>query len=340
MSPAAKTQSRKKTKTTSAGKASKSTSKKTATKKKSATKKAPAKAAAKKAPAKKAPAKKAPARKAPAKKASTRKAPAKKASAKKAPVKQAPAKKPAAKATPAKKTSTKAPAKPKAAPKPKAPPRRRISPKQRMEEILERLDRSFGAVDVPGESRDTLERAVYLVLREKATSGTTEKALEVLREEYVDWNEVRVSRASELSRMMLGSSRPPSLRRLYPRAQRMRDMIDQIYNDRNDTSLDFLLDMKPKDQLEYLEDLDDLGMHNAYALVQWLSGDDKLVLVSSEMARVAQTLGLTETAAVTKVRKELGALIEQAELVKLQAHLNQLADLEGSWPSSLAEYTT
>lgn len=216
--------------------------------------------------------------------------------------------------------------------------KRRLSPKARLAEVIERLDRSFGALHLP-ETHSVLEKAVYLVLREKGSAHGTSRALKSLREDFVDWNEVRVSRAAELSRLLTGTSKGTSLRRFEERANRVRELIDQIYNDRNEPSLEFLLDEKPAGQLEYLEDLDDLGLHNAYALVQWLAGDERLTLVSAEMAQASRKLGLTDSAAVTKVRKELSALAADSTLlVTVQAHLNQLGELEDSdWPSSLKE---
>jgi endonuclease III len=237
----------------------------------------------------------------------------------------------------------KATAKKSATPKKKAPKRASSrSPKARLGQVVERLDKAFGAIKLP-DTEDVLEKAVYLILREGLSDTAVKKAMNSLREEFVDWNEVRTSPPSELARMMLATSRASSLRKVDVFVRRVVDMIDQVYNDRNDTPFDFLLDMKARDQIEYLEDLDDLGLHNAYALVQWLSGDNKLALVSSEMAKTAQKLGLTDTAAVTKVRKELSALVgtEADALVTAQAHLNQLGELDDDeWPSSLSEFVS
>ncbi len=318
----------------------KSTAKKPSAKKPSAKKKAaPKQAAAKKPVAKKATGKKATGKKATGKKAAPKKKASKPAAAKKSPAKKSPAKAAPAKAAPAKAApAKKAPAKP-AAPKKAAVRVSRASPKVRLPKILELLDKAFGTI-VPPQTESVIEKAVYLVLREWGSSAAVAKAMDTLRSEFVDWNEVRVSSTSELARIMLGSSRPSSLRKLHPFALRLRDMIDQVYSDRNDTSFDFLLDLKPKDQIEFLEDLDDLGLHNAYALVQWIAGDDKLALVSSEAAQVAQKLGLVESAAVTRVRKDLGALAPNKDFISWQAHLNQLGEMEpDEWPSSLAEYT-
>ncbi|MCB9899461.1 MAG: hypothetical protein H6825_15750 [Planctomycetes bacterium] len=204
--------------------------------------------------------------------------------------------------------------------------------------VLEKLDKQYGAVALP-ETRDVLEKAVCLVLREVTTPQNVLKALEVLRADFVDWNEVRVSSPSELSRLLSGSSRASTLRRWDVHARRLREMVDQVYNDKNVATLEFLLEAKPKEQIEYLEDLDDLGLYNAHALVQWLSGDDKLSLVSSELAKAAQALGLTDSAAVTKVKKELSALCPPEHLVAVQAHLNQLGALEpDEWPSATKDF--
>lgn len=216
--------------------------------------------------------------------------------------------------------------------------RSRLSPKKRLSAVLERCDKAFGPISQP-ETASVLEKAVYLVLREGLSATAVQKAMEALRAEYVDWNEVRVSSASELSRTMIGTSRAGSLRKSHPYAQRVREMLDQVYGDRNDTSLEFLTELKARDQIEFLEDLDDLGIHNAYALVQWLSGDTKLTIVSSEMAQTAQKLGLTDSAAVTKVRKQLSDMLAGGEFLAAQAHLNKLGDMEESdWPNSLSEF--
>jgi len=334
MSAASKTavRQRKKTASKATGKAKKATKKSVAKKAgaKTSTKKATTKASAKK-PAKVA----AKARPAASKAAKGAKATSKKAAAKPAAAKAAP-KKVAAKAAP-KKVAAKAPAKatPKAKPEPK---KRKISPKNRLAAVFEKLDRIFGAIVPPSDTDTIIEKAVYLVLRETGTEPTTVRAMKSLREEFVDWNEVRLSRPSEMARLMTNSVKSATIKRFVERCRRIREMLDQIYNDRNEVSLEFLLEEKPKAQVEYLEDLDDLGIHNSYALVQWLSGDEKLCLVSPEMAEVSETLGLTESAAMAKVKKELTALTGKDKLIQIQAHLNQLGDMErDEWPGALKE---
>lgn len=210
--------------------------------------------------------------------------------------------------------------------------------KRRLAALLERLDRLFGEVVVP-EFDEVIERAVFLILRERSSSAQATRSLAALRADFADWNEVRCSSRSELARMMLGGSKSQGLRRLHPRAERMKDMIDQVYNDRNDTCMEFLLDLKIRDQIEFLEDLDDLGIHNAYALVQWLSGSEKLVAVHPSMAMAAKLTGIVDTAAVTKVRKLLLELCPPGRLIAMQAHLTQLGELDDDeWTPSMKEY--
>lgn len=215
----------------------------------------------------------------------------------------------------------------------------RKATRARLTAVLERLDRLYGVLVLP-ETRSVLEKAVCLIVRELGTQQVVEKALASLRQDFVDWNEVRVSAPSELSRLLSGTSRASTLRRWDLRARRIREMIDQVYNDKNVPSLEFLLEQKAKEQLEYLEDLDDLGVYNAHALVQWLAGpEDKLVVVSAELGKAAFALGLTESAGVTKVKKELSALCPPEALVTVQAHLNQLGALEtDEWPSAMKDF--
>ena len=317
-----------------------SASKKTTTKGKAASKKAAGKGR-KAAPAKKTARSKMTATKTAKKtsakagaKSGTKKAAAKKAT-KKATAKAKAAPKKAAKA--AAKTASKAAAKAPAKKAEKPAPRKKLSPKARLAAVLEKLDRSFGALQLP-ETRDVLERAVYLVLREGSTHSANDKALKALREEFVDWNEVRLSSPSEMARLLTGTSKANVLRRWHERSRRVSEMIDQVYNDRNEATMEFVAEERPKAQIEILEDLDDLGLHNAYALVQWLADDDKLTLVSKEMAEASQALGLTDSAAVAKVRKELSSLVPKDLYVTIQAHLNQLGNLDrDEWPGSLKE---
>jgi len=282
-------------------------------------------------------------------KATKAKAPKAKAKASKAAAPKAKAAKPAAPKAKAAAPKAKAakPAAPKAAaPKAKAAKksaparkRRKVAPKVMLAGLLEKLERCYGAVNLPSETESTVEKAVYLVLREGGSQASTERAMRSLREDFVDWNDVRLSRPSELARLMSNSSKAVTIRRLVGRCERIREMLDQIYNDRNEVDLEFLLDEKPKGQIEYLEDIDDLGIHNAYALSQWLSGEEKLVLASPELCGVCQKFLITESAAVSKVRKELSDLLASGQSTAVQAHLNQLGDMdESDWPGSVKDY--
>jgi endonuclease III len=251
-----------------------------------------------------------------------------------------PAPRPAAKAAAPKKSAAKPP---KAAPAPKAPPppkrgpRFRGGPKQRLAALLPKFDALFGSIQPP-EGGTVLEKALYLVLREGGGDASATRGLQSLREGFIDWNEVRASRPTELALLMSAGGR--TQKRLLETSRRVKDLIDQVYGDRNEPSLEFLLEQKTKERLEYLEDLDDLGAHNAYALAQWLSGDDKLVAVSPNMAKAAHRLGLVDSAAVTKVRTSLSTLAHDVpSLIVLQAHLTQLGEMEETqWPSSLEEF--
>ncbi len=225
----------------------------------------------------------------------------------------------------------------KAAAKP-APRKLKGTPKSRLEKALPVLDKLFGELTLP-EDGTVLEKAVYLVVREGHPADVTLRYMAALKEHFIDWNDVRVSRPTELARMLLGPGRvaQSTHRKLIERGRRVRELIEQIYGDRNDTSLEFLLGLKSKEQVEYLLDLDDLGAHNAVALAQWLSGDDKLVHVTQELAEASLKLGLTDSAAVTRVRKDLSALAPKTDLVRVAAHVTQLGAAGETWPDAATE---
>ncbi|MED5330057.1 MAG: hypothetical protein VX916_02070 [Planctomycetota bacterium] len=215
----------------------------------------------------------------------------------------------------------------------------KIVQERRLSGLLDRLDDLFGEVTMV-ETTSILEKAVYLIVREGDTPSATRRAMKSLMQDFVDWNEVRASRPSELARMMTGSSKAASHHRMVGRARRIKELLDQVYNDRNEADLDFVQEMKMQDQLEYLEDLDDLGIHNAYALLQWVLGTEKLVLPCSPAAKVALKTGVLKSAAVIKARKDLGELCPPSRYVALQAHLTELGELEedDEFPAALQEY--
>jgi hypothetical protein len=244
----------------------------------------------------------------------------------------------AAKAARAAKPARPAPA-PKAPAKP-APRKLKGTPKSRLEKALPVLDKVYGELALP-ETSSVLEKAVYLVVREGHPADVTARYMVALKEHFIDWNDVRVSRPTELARMLLGPGRvaQSTHRKLIERGRRVRDLIEQVYGDRNDTTLEFLLEQKAREQVEYLLDLDDLGVHNVAALAQWLSDEDKLVHVGTELAEASHKLGLTDSAAVTRVKKDLSALAPKAELVRVAAHLTQLGATgsDAEWPAPVLE---
>ncbi|HZL99521.1 MAG TPA: hypothetical protein VFD43_04635, partial [Planctomycetota bacterium] len=193
------------------------------------------------------------------------------------------------------------------APAPRPPARRTLTPRGALQKALPRLERAFGEVALVS-TESVLDKAAVLILREGGGAAGVERALRLLHTEFVDWNEVRISRPSELARLLSGHAKGAAQRRWHERARRLRDMIDQVYNDKNDPSFEFLLELKAKEQYEFLAELDDLGAHNAAALVQWIAGGEHFVHVPPSMARAAHRLGMVESAAPTRVRKELAEL--------------------------------
>ena len=70
-----------------------------------------------------------------------------------------------------------------------------------------------------------------------------------------------------------------------------------------------------------------------------MSGEEKLVLASPELCGVCSKFSITGSTAVSKVRKELSDLLADGQATAVQAHLNQLGDMdEPDWPGSVKEY--
>src|SRR5437879_986402 len=75
----------------------------------------------------------------------------------------------------------------------------------------------------PGE-RPVLEQFVYAILRENATRDAADQAFTSLREQFFDWNEIRVSSTLEIAETLDGILSEPE-----SRAQRIVDLLQEIF---------------------------------------------------------------------------------------------------------------
>lgn len=74
------------------------------------------------------------------------------------------------------------------------------------------------------EARPVLEQFIYAICRENSTTASADKAFQILRERFFDWNEIRVSSVEELCEVLEGLGG-----NLEDRAQRLIDFLQEVF---------------------------------------------------------------------------------------------------------------
>jgi endonuclease-3 len=115
------------------------------------------------------------------------------------------------------------------------------------QKIVSQLFSALGkhARSKPLEARPVLEHFVYAILRENSTRESADQAFESLKEQYYDWNEVRVSSTLEIVETFNGA-----LSDAEARAQRIIDFLQEIFETTYSFDLEPLLEVLQKKGLK------------------------------------------------------------------------------------------
>ena len=126
--------------------------------------------------------------------------------------------------------------------------------KKKLATVVKAIEKGWGPVRVPVD-HPLLDQAVYLILRENWDYRKANKALLMLQEEFVDWNEIRVTTAGELR----GRLAPMGDRDVDVKIERIRTLLHSLYRDRNGVDLDFLRDEDADERKRFLGGLRAFG---------------------------------------------------------------------------------
>ena len=153
--------------------------------------------------------------------------------------------------------------------------------KKTVSEVLKILEKSTGKVHaLTGEP--PLDHAVYLILRDRWDYRKAQKALHVLQEEFVDWNEVRATTSGELVSLL----RPLGDKDAEVKVEKIRTLRPQL------VTLDVML---PK--MSGLEALATIRARTEWSALP--------VIVISGHATVAEAVGAVQQGATDFLEKPL-----------------------------------
>ena len=203
--------------------------------------------------------------------------------------------------------------------------------KKLMRSTMERMKKKYGITKLPGKTPQ-LELVVYLVLREGWDYRKASRAVKILAEDFVDWNEVRVSTAGELTEH-LGEL---SGRGLTERLARLLDALQDLYNEFNRIQLDFLFEQEFEDTRKAFERIEGLGRANAYLFLQALKDamdeapakSSTTLVMGIDALRVGIRLGIIrKTGSLNVGRKEFTKLLDATEFYAFQNYFVRHAEL-------------
>lgn len=137
----------------------------------------------------------------------------------------------------------------------------------------------------PPEGLPVLEKLILYLLTSEAPQTNATRALRLMREEFVDWNDFRVSSIREIASVM------EECRITVELAYTLKEILGQIYTLGHNTSLDFLLEEDPDMARRYVGRLKALpSWAGTYLLAS--TGKATAVPLDPHTSRICQRLGL------------------------------------------------
>lgn len=163
----------------------------------------------------------------------------------------------------------------------------------------------------PVEERPVLEQFIYAILRENATRESADQAFRSLREQFFDWNEVRVSSTLEIVEALDGMVLDPEAR-----AQRIIDFLQEIFETTYSFDLEPLLEVLQKKGLKQASK--QLSRYQAASqyTVAWVMQNSlggHAIPLDSAAQRVLKRMGISEDEGLEALRASIEHQVTKAK---------------------------
>jgi endonuclease III len=167
-----------------------------------------------------------------------------------------------------------------------------------------------------------LDRLLLLVLAKDAPPQRAQGALDRLRRDFVDWNELRVSPVFEIQR----SLEPLEEGNVGPKAERVRKLVSRIFEKKNSLSLEWLKAEGTEEAERFLESLEVLDAYMVHAFLLSLREKEELAF-HQNMSRVLQRIGIvSRTGSPSKALEGIRSIAPEEDLASFQAVLVRLGE--------------
>jgi len=151
-------------------------------------------------------------------------------------------------------------------------------------DIVDALEKKLGK-STRSVKRPLLPAVVKAILAVDSTEKKVDAAYARIEEEYVDWNEVRVTLSRDLAKCIRGVGDEPA------KAVALKAVLSKVFGDRHELYLDFLADMQNETLIAYLESIQDMSRLYQQAILVRALGHGAL-LIGTGALRVLKRVGV------------------------------------------------
>ena len=180
--------------------------------------------------------------------------------------------------------------------------------------ICRRLRTAYGPVERPAEW-PVLDELIATILSQNTSDANSDAAYEELRRRFDGWDAVRRAPAVSIARAIrrAGLSRQ--------KAPRIKRILQRIYRERGELSLDFLGSRPTPEAVEYLRSFPGVGPKTV-ACVLLFACRRPVLPVDTHVHRVSQRLGLIARGMdAAKAHDALGRLVPAARVLEFHIQL-------------------
>ena len=156
---------------------------------------------------------------------------------------------------------------------------------KKLREVQTRLERQYDR-QWRNTGRTPFEELVFGVLNNRTTGSRASAAFEKLRQDYVDWNEIRVTRKNELAETISGVGMEQE------KAEQILGVLTGVFTEHHAFDLELSLDCEASDARAYLQRITDEPF--AVNSVLFYSLGFNAHVIDEDAVRVAKRLGWIE----------------------------------------------
>jgi len=180
---------------------------------------------------------------------------------------------------------------------------------KKIRKYLRLLEKRFGRPFNPVR-KPVLDQVAFYQFFIHVGNAKAKKTLKDFREEYVDWNEVRVSSLGQISETVSAYGMTPEV------AVTIKGFLNHVYNEHNSLSIEFLRD-ESNDNIRKFFSNADMLLHGTVAFLLMVNKESSVVPPEKPLKRVAERIGLAGRGWTrSKVAKTFRVIVPEKEALK------------------------